>query len=112
MSCCCTSILQLCRVSVCGTDKIVTGVLAPADGNYKLVLDYLGVDVVINKTFTATDPLDFPSDQLNEDYKYTGKIIGPDGLAVQLEIEDVTYDCIAFQTGLSYNMNEEEEVIV
>lgn len=109
MSCCCTNILQLCRVSVCGTDNIVTGVNAPAGGNFKLVLDYLGVDVTINKTFVEDDPLNFPSAGLNEDYKYTGKIIGPDGEQVELEIDDVTYDCIAFQTGLSYNVTEEEE---
>lgn len=110
MSCCCTKTLELCRVSICGTDNIITGANAPEGGNFKLVLDYLDVDVVINKTQVNGQPLNFPSAGLNENYKYTGKIIGPTGDPVTLTIDEIVYDCISFQTGLSYNLTEEEVV--
>lgn len=106
MACCCTKILELCRVSVCGTDTIKTGANAPATGVYKLVLDYLDTDIVFSKAIAIGSPLDFPSDGLNEDYKYTGKILAPDGSVLTLTLEDIVYDCISFQTGLQYPMNE------
>lgn len=102
MSCCCKKFLELCRVSVCGSSLIELGVNAPADGEFSLVLDYFGVDVIVKETFTTGDPMNFSSAGLNENYKYTGKVLGPDGEPVILNVEAVDYDCVSFQTGLSF----------
>ena len=110
MACCCTNTLELCKVSVCGSAEIVTGMTVTEPGNYRLELNYLGVTVNINKTFEADEELNFPAANLNEDYKYTGKVYGPDGDPFPIVIEEVSYDCIAFQTVLSYNLVEEEVV--
>lgn len=108
MSCCCDKILELCKVPVCGTALIKTGVNAPAAGDYKLTLDYLGVNVVLNATFEVDEPFDFPASDLNEDYKYTGKITQEDGTPVTITVDEVVYDCISFQTVLEYQMNPED----
>lgn len=106
MACCCTKILELCRVSVCGTDNIKIGAVAPTTGVYKLILDYLKVTVEISKAIASGQPLDFPSNDLNERYKYRGKLVGPDGQDMTITIDEEVYDCITFQTGMQYPMNE------
>jgi hypothetical protein len=105
MSCCCNNILELCRVSVCGESQIITGADATGNGIYKLVLDYLGVDVIINQEQETGEPLNFPSDGLNENYKYTGKIYDPNGTLVEITLDEIVYNCISFQTGLAYELN-------
>lgn len=111
MACCCTNIVEICKVSICGTNALIkTGAVALAAGNYKLVLEYLDVDIVLNATFGINDDLNFPSDQLNEHYKYRGKIYGPDGSVVTITVNDVVYDCIEFKTVLEYTLVPEEEV--
>jgi hypothetical protein len=106
MPCCCEKILELCRVSLCGTDLIKTGIIAPSTGVYKLILDYLKVSVVISKAIAEDQPVDFPSNDLNEQYKYRGKVYGPDGEPLTITIGEDEYDCITFQTGMQYPMNE------
>lgn len=105
MGCCCTKILELCRVSVCGTDAIRTGANVPITGTYKLVLDYLDNSVVIEAALIGGDPMDFSSTNLNEKYKYTGKILGPTGTLVTITIGEEVYDCLSFQTGMEYSLN-------
>lgn len=105
MACCCNKILDLCRVSVCGTDQIKTGINAPIQGIYKLELDYLENVIVIEQAFALDMPLNFSSKGLNEKYKYRGKLIGPDGTALTITIGEEVFDCIAFQTGMQYPMN-------
>lgn len=106
MACCCTKILELCRVSACGSDTIKTGIVAPATGVYKLILDYLKATVVISRAIALGSPLEFPSDGLNERYKYRGQMIAPDGEPLSITIGEDVYDCITFQTGMQYPMNE------
>lgn len=110
MACCCQKTLNLCRVSVCGTDQIKTGINAPIQGVYKLELDYLEATITIEQAFAMDAPLNFSSQGLNEKYKYTGKLIGPDGspLSIPAGEEEEDYDCIAFQTGMQYPMNKVE----
>lgn len=106
MACCCNKILDLCRVSVCGTDQIKTGIIAPIQGIYKLELDYLDTIIVISQAFAVNTPLNFSSKGLNEKYKYKGKLIGPDGEPLSIPVGEDTFDCISFQTGMQYPMNE------
>lgn len=107
MACCCTKILELCRVSVCGTDTIkIAEAVAPSTGVYKLILDYLKVTIEISKAIAIGQPLAFPSNDLNERYKYRGKLVGPDGQDMTITIGEDVYDCITFQTGMQYPMNE------
>lgn len=109
MACCCTYILELCKVPVCGNNALVkTETPAPATGNYQLKLDYLGVEVILNATIEDGQPMNFPATDLNENYKYVGKIYGPTGTLVTITIEEVEYDCISFQTVLEYYLNEPE----
>lgn len=102
MPCCCTNTLNLCKASVCQPDTIIIGMNAPADGEYQLVLGYLGNDIIIRKTFVANDPLVFSALNLNEKYTYTGKIIDPDGNTLTVVTGEGNFDCVSFQTVLTY----------
>src|SRR5690606_30577605 len=102
MACCCTRILDLCSVTPCDSGRVVTGMQVTTPGTYTLVLDYLGVDVKIPVELEEGEALDFPAENLNEKYKYTGKIIGPDGQAFPVISGEQEFDCISFQTRLSY----------
>jgi len=104
MACCCTNILELCKVPVCGSATIKTGVNVPEAGDYVLILDYLGIQVRIAETFEEGAELEFDASGLNEDYKYTGKIVDANGDPVSLPVGDFVYDCISFQTVLSFSL--------
>jgi len=110
MKCCCQNILQLCRVSVCSSNAIKIGVNAEASGEYVLVLNYLGIDVVLKKSFETDEPLEFSSQLLNEDYKYQGKIYKPDGTELEMTVDEVIYNCVSFQTAISYILEGAEVV--
>lgn len=105
MPCCCTNVLDLCAVNPCVSGEISTGINAPSTGIYQLVLDYLGVEVKINADLEEGEPLNFPAENLNENYKYTGKIIGPDQQPVLIVVGETSFDCITFKTRLSYELN-------
>lgn len=106
MACCCNKILELCKVPVCGAALIKLGVVAPSTETFSLVLDYLGVDVVLNAAFATGDDMNFPASDLNEDYKYTGKLVNEAGDPVTITVDEVVYDCVSFQTVLEYQLNE------
>lgn len=111
MSCCCSKILELCRVNVCSTGSIVTGALAPAAGEYKLVLNYLDIDVVKTVELAEEDPINFDVFGLNEDYHYTGHVYSPAGELVTFLLDETVYDCIGFKTTLAFLLPPEEEII-
>lgn len=106
MACCCTKTLELCHVSVCGTDNIQTGAQAPSSGIFKLVLDYLDVQVIIEAAFQEGNDMNFPSTDLNEKYRYKGIILGPGDEPITLTKDEIVYDCISFQTGVAYSLNK------
>lgn len=107
MACCCTRTLELCKVSVCqGGTMTVPGMNVGVTGVYKLVLDYLGTEVTIEAYLEEGNDLSFPTQDLNENYKYTGKIWF-DGEEIEVEDTDQnTYDCLSFQTQQSFALNE------
>lgn len=109
MSCCCNKVLHLCRVRICGADFIQTGITADVTGEFTLVLDFLGVEVRIRATITSTNEIKFPSTGLNENFTYTGYILNPSGEQIEFSVgeDDTVYNCISFQTGLSYDITEE-----
>lgn len=114
MACCCTRIKNLCNVPVCGDAAVInTGVDATADGIYTLVLQFLNVEFRIGANGVTGEELVFPAHELNENYTFTGKIIGPDGQVVTFQEGEepnvVTYDCISFKTMLSYVVSVPEE---
>lgn len=111
MACCCTNILQLCNVPVCGAGAVIkTGVNAAVDGIHKLVLEFLGVEYTVQADIIATEEIIFPAGELNENYHFTGKIFDPAGAQISIiqgeEPDQITYDCIGFKTVVSYTVNE------
>jgi hypothetical protein len=102
MSCCCSKIKELCSVQVCEGGLIETGIVAPATGEYKLVLDFLGTEFTITKDFLIDEDLSFPAQGLNENFKYTGKVLDPNG--DKLSFGEELFDCVSFQTKLSYEV--------
>lgn len=101
MSCCCLSIRKLCKVGTCTNDLVDVLDTAKSDGIHKLVLEFLESQLVIEKEFITGDPLKFPTDDLNEQYTFLGKVIDPLGAQMTLVIEGIEYDCIEFETIIS-----------
>jgi hypothetical protein len=92
-------------VNVCG-GMIETGIIATVAGVYKLTMSFLGTEFTINSPATPIDDeIVFPAQDLNEDYKFTGKIIDPNGDPVTTTIDEVVYDCVSFKTGMAYEVN-------
>lgn len=105
MPCCCQRIFELCDVPVC-SGSIKTGIAAAITGRYKLVVDYLDTQFEINsEEITATEEIIFPATDLNEHYKFTGKIYDPNGAEVTFTVEGLLYNCIGFQTVMKYEVN-------
>ena len=103
MSCCCTKILELCKVNSCG--DINTGILALATGTHKLIVDFLNVQLEVKADIVEGDEIIFPATSLNETYKFTGSIFGPDGEQMVLTKDTINYDCISFETAIIYQTN-------
>jgi hypothetical protein len=68
MSCCCTNPYNLGCANPC--EGITINYLAPADGTYSLVADYLGGVVRIDADILAGNPLFFDTTALNEFARY------------------------------------------
>jgi hypothetical protein len=74
---------DLCHVLVCDNEaELIVPATATDSGNYLLVIEYLNTAKVYQTTLTAGSPIVFPMTHLNENYCYTGYIVGPDGLSV------------------------------
>lgn len=114
MSCCCEKIYQFCQpMNVCADPaaELKTGILAAAAGEHILVLMFLDTEFRIHATFLLGAELIFPMVELNEGYTFTGYILGPDGEKLPFTKDLVEYDCLAFETIVSRNINEPEEPI-
>jgi len=68
MSCCCTNPYDLGCANPC--NGITINYLAPADGTYSLIADYLGGIVRVDADILAGDPLVFDTITLNEFARY------------------------------------------
>ena len=92
MPCCCTRVLNLCKVPVCGTLEL------PIDsgGEYSLVLDFLNIQI----TLPMEDGV-FDVSKLNENFEYTGQVKDVNGEVVIFTVDAVEYDCIRFKTILN-----------
>ncbi len=68
MSCCCTNPYNLGCANPC--NGITINYLAPADGTYSLIADYLGGIVRVDSDILAGEPLVFDTIALNEFARY------------------------------------------
>ena len=97
--CCCIKTLRLCKASVC--DDIDFGITAQVPGEHKLILDFLGIQIIITKDFAFDDEITFPASSLNESFTYSGKLYDPSGKQIIIRKDDVDYDCIEFTTNIT-----------
>jgi hypothetical protein len=102
MPCCCTRILNLCSVAVCGSIEFDVLATAPSESGveniYTIVLDFMGIQITISELQVPGVPVSFVVSMLNENYQYTGKIYDAEGNNVTIEKDGVEYDCIKFKT--------------
>lgn len=106
MSCCCTRVLNLCNVAVCGTLEIQQAATAPESGSsniYSLVLDYLQTTITLTNEQIEGENIVFDVSNLNENYQYTGQIFDASGNPVSVTKDAVEYDCIKFKTIMAIN---------
>lgn len=102
--CCCTKILNLCKVAVCGEAELDLHVTAQVEGEHELRLNYLGVQLSLKETFEADGAIKFPTAELNENYTYLGELFDPNGDKILIQKDGINYDCIQFETVLSYEL--------
>lgn len=107
MACCCKNVLHLCKVPVCGSSLIDTGIIADATGEHKLVIDFLDAEFTIKANITSGQPIKFPSGGLNENYTFTGQVFKPNGDLISFTVEgdETVFDCVSFSTGFSHQLN-------
>lgn len=103
MSCCCNLILNLCDVNAC-SGELKTGVNAAVTGEFTLVTNFLGTEYRIKANILVGEEIKFPVDKLNENYTFTAQILDPTGAVVEIEKEEVTYNCVSFKTKMSYEI--------
>lgn len=87
--------MKLCKVSAC--DDIDLGITAQVSGSHKLVVDFLGREITITKTFAASDEITFPASSLNENFTFSAKLYDPTGKQIVIRKDDVDYDCVEFK---------------
>lgn len=98
MSCCCQKVYRLCDVVVCDDEDLVLPVPIPADGMYKLELEFLGDLLTREAQLSTGDTATFEKGELNERFTYVGHVLAPDGTVVKFTIAEVEYDCFEFTT--------------
>lgn len=98
-NCCCVKTLKLCSVPVCG--DLDFGITAQVEGVHKLSLDFLGIQMIINKEFDIGEEIIFPMTSLNENFTYYGKLSDPDGKEIVISKGGIEYDCVKFETSIS-----------
>jgi hypothetical protein len=105
MSCCCTSIFDLCTVPSCDEEGIkLTDLLAEQEGEYILKISFLDTDYNIRKEFLIDEEITFPTTALNEYQEYIARLYSPDGEQILYE----QMDCIQFTVKPIYELSEIE----
>lgn len=111
MGCCCTNVLPIsCSVNVC--DGLIDfEIAATLAGEYSLVIDFLGTNIILKKNFIEAGNIFFPANLLNESYHYVGYLLSPSGERVTKTDDEIEYDCFSFTTVLTQSeVIAEEEV--
>lgn len=98
--CCCTKTLNLCSADICG-NEINFNILAQSSGVHKMVTDFLGMPITIEKDFLAGDDVIFPIEGLNEDYEYTVQLFDTSNDKIVIRKDEVDYDCFKFKTTIN-----------
>lgn len=93
--CCCVKTLRLCKTSAC--DDIDFGITAQTPGKHSLVIEFLGREITITKTFAADDEITFPASSLNENFTFKGKLFDPFDKQIVIRKDDIYYDCVEFK---------------
>lgn len=100
--CCCTKILRICKVPVCGTAEVDFGIKAQALGTYTMKFMFLGVEFTKEVDFEIDQQIKFPVGDLNESFTFTARIYDPSGNQILIQKAGVNYDCFEFETIPSY----------
>lgn len=103
MSCCCSKVLDLCKVDSCN-GFVELGVNAIAPGEYTLEVEFARTTFNLKATFAAGEPIKFPANELNESHVFQGKVFDPAGDRLLIEKDAVVYDCISFETAISHTI--------
>lgn len=85
---CVNCLYDLCEVIVCneeGTIKVPQ--VANLNGDYTLVLEFLGTAKPYARTFAQGDMIEFNACKLNENYCYEGYILDPLGNLLVINYE-------------------------
>jgi hypothetical protein len=98
MPCCCTKQFRICDLIVCDADDLVLPIPIPADGLYRLELDFLSDVLIKEASLSEGDNATFDKDDLNERFTYVGHLKNEAGEVVKFTIDEVEYDCIEFTT--------------
>jgi hypothetical protein len=108
MACCncCENTLNLGCLNSC--DAVFdTGIVADAltEGVWVFQLSFGSISIYYSIDVLDGETVIFTMTNLNENYTYTGQIIDPSGVIVNIEVNGIEYDCIEFSTkvGLSNN---------
>jgi hypothetical protein len=91
MSCCCTNPYNLGCASYC--DGLTINYVAPADGVYSIIADYLGSVIRIDSTILAGEPLVFDTSALNAFCTYQFVVIFNGAALAFKDSEDNIYTC-------------------
>jgi len=108
MACCncCENTLILGCINSCDA-SFDTGIVADAltEGVWVLQLTFGSISIYYSIDVLDGETVIFTMTNLNENYTYTGQIIDPSGVIVNIEVNGIEYDCIEFSTkvGLSNN---------
>lgn len=97
-NCCCAATYDLCKSSVC--DNLDFGFEAQEEGTYKLLLDFLDAEVILQADLEIDDEVLFDITGLNENMTFTGKLYSPSGKQIILSKDGTNYDCIKFKTAV------------
>ena len=101
MACCncCEKTLILGCLNSCEA-VFDTGIVADAitEGRWYLILTFGSISITYFIDVKDGHSVIFRMLNLNENYTYTGQIIGHDGEIVNIEKDGIEYDCIEFST--------------
>lgn len=101
--CCCNKTLVFCEaVPTCAGSLIDFGIVAQVQGTHKLKVNFKRAEFIIETEFEIGEQIKFPTDGLNENYVWTGKLSDPNGVNMIIEKNGIQYDCVQFKTAQQY----------
>lgn len=100
---CCTTVFYLGCYTVCQT--LVLPIISPRTRTYILRLNFSGIIIELSSEIAGGENLSFDISNLNEFYKFEGKLIANGVELVLVDDDGEQYDCISFSTNLGINEN-------